>query len=134
MSVDQVELRPGVTIDSIGVAESYTRDLEGLDGVVTARDKASAVEIRVDMRVIRPLSDEARERLENHPDVHRSGRHVVALTVSEEGSRRRNLIEARRRMKIVILEAIDDEVPRPPEPEGRPVRARAGLFKRRSKS
>ncbi len=132
--MDHVELRPGVTIEATGVAESFTRDLEGEDGVITSRDRASSVEIRVDMRMIQPLSDEARERLAAHPDVHRSGRHVVAMTVSEEGSRRRNLIEARRRMKIVILEAIDDEVPSAPEPEARVPRARSGLIKRRDKS
>ena len=66
--MDVVELRPGVTIDATGVAESYTRDLEGQDGVVTSRDLASAVEIRVDMRMIFPFSDAARERLETHPD------------------------------------------------------------------
>ena len=132
--MDRVELRPGVTIDATGVAESYTRDLEGQDGVVTSRDRASAVELRVDMRMIHPFSDAARERLETHPDVHRSGRHVVVLVVSEEGSRRRNLYEARRRMKIVILEAIDDEVPREDPPEEPAPRARAGLIKRRSDS
>ena len=132
--MEHVELRPGVTIESTGIAESYTRDLEGQDGVITSRDLASAVEIRVDMRMIHPFSDAARERLETHPDVHRSGKHVVALTVSEEGSRRRNLIEARRRMKIVILEAIDDEVPREEVLEPPPPRARAGLIKRRNDS
>ena len=123
-----------MTIDATGVAESYTRDLEGQDGVITSRDLASAVEIRVDMRMITPFSDAARERLETHPDVARSGRHVVLLVVSEEGSRRRNLEEARRRMKIVILEAVDDEVPREEPPHVPPPRARAGLIKRRSDS
>lgn len=132
--MDSIELRPGVAIDATGVAESYTRDLEGQDGVITSRDLASAVEIRVDMRMIFPFSDAARERLETHPDVARSGRHVVLLVVSEEGSRRRNLVEARRRMKIVILEAIDDEVPREEPTPVRPPRAKAGLIKRRSDS
>jgi hypothetical protein len=129
-----VELRPGVTIKADGVAESFTRDMEGEDGVVTARDKASTVEIRVDVRGVEPMDDAARDRLLEHPDVDRSGRHTVVLKVSTEGSRHRNLEEARRRMKILVLEAIDDEVPQPPEPEEPAKRARAGLIKGRGQT
>ena len=132
--MEDVELRPGVTITADGVAESFTRDLEGEDGVVTSRDKASTVEIRVDVRKVSPMDEAARERLLEHPDVHRSGRHTVALKVSSEGSRRRNLDEARRRMKLVVLEAIDDEVPQFPEPEEPAKRARAGLIKGRDRT
>jgi hypothetical protein len=132
--MEHVELRPGVTITADGIAESFTRDLEGEDGVHTSRDKASTVEIRVDVRQVSPMDDAARERLLEHPDVHRSGRHTVALMVSTEGSRQRNLDEARRRLKILVLEAIDDEVPQPPEPEEPAKRARAGLIKGRERS
>jgi len=129
-----VELRPGVTISTDGIAESFTRDLEGEDGVHMSRDKASSVELRVDVRCIEPLDATARARLMDHPDVHRSGRHVVSVQVTEEGSRHRNLHEARRRMKIIILEAIDDEVPQPELPQERTRRPGAGLTKRRTRS
>lgn len=124
-----------IPVDFMSV--SYTRSLVSfedgeavpLDGVEAARRKASAVELRLDVKNCAQLGEAAKARIIAWKPLRADRRGVVRVDCDEFESRPKNLAAARERLAMAILDALDTPV-EPPPPE-RTKRGRGGLFKKR---
>ena len=127
--MESLALRGGRKIPSDAISVSFTRNLGSDGGPDEARSTPSTVEFRVDLRRCEALTDAARDRLLNHPDLQRDSKGTVLLRCGEHASRGQNLHAARAFMAQCIQEAIDDRIPTPEREAPRRRRPGAGLVK-----
>lgn len=130
-------LRDDFTIPTEFLSVSYTRNLvtideDGeailLDGAEAARQKASAVELRLDVAGCTRFDAAEKARILAWRPLRADRRGVVRVECGEFESRPKNLAAARERLAMALLDAL--AAPEETTPAERKKRGRGGLFKR----
>ncbi len=136
MNLEPLWVSERLVIPTEFLSVSYTRNLvtieDGevvrLDGVEAARRRASAVELRLDVKNCAELGEAAKARIIAFSPLRADRRGVVRVSCDEFESRPKNLAAARERLANAILDAL--ETPVEPPPAERKKRGRGGLFKK----
>lgn len=137
MNLEPLRVGERLVIPAEFLSVSFTRklltidedgELVRLDGVEAARRKASAVELRLDVKNCTELGEAAKERIVSFEPLRADRRGVVRVTCDAFESRPKNLAAARDLLVQAIQEALDTPV-EPPPPE-RKKRRRSGLIKK----
>lgn len=123
-------VRDGLTIPATHLSVSFTRDLGGEGTPQAAARTPTTVELRLDVRGCGVLSEDDKLRVLGDRALRSDRRGTVRVVYGELPTRRRNLFEARRRLAVLVREALErDPSDVEAEEPARPRRGRAGLFK-----
>lgn len=137
MNLEPLWVTNSLIIGTEFLSVSYTRNLttyedDGeivtLDGVEAARRRASAVELRLDVKGCTAFDEAAKARIIGWKPLLSDRRGVVRVECGEFESRPKNLSAARERLANAILDALETPIEVPPEE--RKKRGRGGLFKK----
>ena len=128
-----LKLINGFIIPESAISVSYTRNLDTeVDAAQGAKERASLVELRIDLRELPAFEDEQIERLKIHPEVTYDRRGIVRVSCGAFSSRQKNLEVARAIVVRALRQAMDDAMPDPePDPWSLRRRSGAGLRKRK---
>ena len=137
MNLEPLWVNDRLIIPTDFMSVSFTRNLTTIeddgeivtvDGAEAARRRASAVELRLDVKQCTSFDDAAKARIIGWKPLLSDRRGVVRVECGEFESRPKNLSAARERLANAILDALEAPVEVPPEE--RKKRGRGGLFKK----
>ena len=132
--MDALKLSNGFEIPGSAISVSYTRNLDQeQDAAEAAKERASMVELRVDIREMPALEPEQLDRLNHHPEVTLDRRGIIRTSCGAFSSRQKNLEVARAIVVRALRQSMDDDMPEPePDPWSLRRRSGAGLRKRKT--